>query len=61
MMAYYKVDIFIISLQWNLFSPWYGWTVAHFVLNNNHSLARQIRVHTIILLGKKHSIYVQKM
>jgi len=25
-------------IECNLFSPWYGWKIAHLVLNNNHSL-----------------------
>ena len=37
------MDIIIISFECNLFSPWYGWKIAHLALNNNHSL-------TIILL-----------
>ena len=32
----YKVDI--ISLNVNLFSPWYIWKIAHLVLNNNQKL-----------------------
>jgi hypothetical protein len=31
-------DIIIISSKCNLFSPWYGWKIAHLALNNNHSL-----------------------
>jgi hypothetical protein len=34
----YKVDLIIISLKINLFSPWYSWKIAELVLNNNHSL-----------------------
>ena len=30
--------MFIISLNINLFSPWYSWKIAQLVLNNNHSL-----------------------
>jgi hypothetical protein len=26
------------SSKCNLFSTWYGWKIAHFMLNNNHSL-----------------------
>ena len=36
-LVYYKVDI-IISSKCNMFSPWYGWKIAHLALNNNHSL-----------------------
>ena len=30
--------IIIISLRFNLFSPWYNWKMTRLVLNNNHSL-----------------------
>jgi hypothetical protein len=33
------VDLIIISLKINLFSPWYSWNIAKLALNNNHSLA----------------------
>ena len=36
--AQYKVDLIIISLKINLFSPWYNWKIAELALNNNHSL-----------------------
>ena len=31
-------------IKCNLFSPWYGWKIAHLVLNNNHSLTLLFRV-----------------
>ena len=36
----YKVDLIIISLKINLFSPWYtcSWKIAELALYNNHSL-----------------------
>jgi hypothetical protein len=34
----YKVDLIIISLKINLFSPWYSWKIAELALSNNHSL-----------------------
>ena len=37
LLIYYKTDI-IISSKCNMFSPWYGWKIAHLALNNNHSL-----------------------
>jgi hypothetical protein len=33
-----KADLIIISLQINLFSPWYIWKIAELALNNNRSL-----------------------
>ena len=45
----YKTDIIISSI---LFSPWYGWKIAHVVLNNNHSFhscqINQILWHFVI-------------
>jgi hypothetical protein len=37
MLVWYKVDLIIISLKINLFSPWYSWKIAELALNNNHS------------------------
>ena len=34
------VDLIIITLNINLFSPWYSWKIAELVLNNNPSLAQ---------------------
>jgi hypothetical protein len=34
----YKMDLIIISLKINLFSPWYSWKISELALNNNHSL-----------------------
>jgi hypothetical protein len=31
------MDLIIISLKINLFSPWYSWKIAELALNNNHS------------------------
>jgi len=33
-----KEELIIISLQINLFSPWYRWTIAELVLSTNNSL-----------------------
>ena len=33
-----KIIIIIITLKCNLFSSLHSWKIAHFVLNNNHSL-----------------------
>ena len=41
MLVWYKVDIIIISLKINLFSPWYSWKIAELALNNNHSLCQR--------------------
>ena len=38
MLVYYKADPIIISLQINLYSPWYSWKIAELALNNNYSL-----------------------
>ena len=38
MLVYYKVDPIIISLQINLYSPWYSWKIAELAINNNYSL-----------------------
>ena len=38
MLVYYKADLIIISLQINLYSPWYSWKIAELALNNNYSL-----------------------
>jgi hypothetical protein len=38
MLVYYKADPIIISLQINLYSPWYSWKTAELALNNNYSL-----------------------
>ena len=38
MLVWYKVDLIIISLKINLFSPWYSWKIDELALNNNHSL-----------------------
>jgi hypothetical protein len=37
-LVYYKVNLIIISLKINLFSPCYSWKIAELALNNNHSL-----------------------
>jgi hypothetical protein len=37
-----KVDLIIISLKINLFSPWYSWKIAELALNNNHSLTQNV-------------------
>ena len=37
-LVYYKVNLIIISLKVNLFSPCYSWKIAELALNNNHSL-----------------------
>jgi hypothetical protein len=37
-LVWYKVDIIIIALKINLFSPWYSWNIAELTLNNNPSL-----------------------
>ena len=34
----FSVDLTIISLEINLFSPWYSWKIADLALNNNHSI-----------------------
>ena len=36
-LVFNKIDI-IISLKFNLLSPWQSWKIAYLVLNNNHSL-----------------------
>jgi hypothetical protein len=33
-----KEELIIISLQINLFSPWYRWKIAELVLSTNNSL-----------------------
>ena len=33
-----KAALIILSLNINLFSPWYSWQIAELALNNNHSL-----------------------
>jgi hypothetical protein len=33
-----KEELIIISLQINLFSPWYSWNIAELVLSTNNSL-----------------------
>jgi hypothetical protein len=33
-----QINIFIITLKINLFSPWYSWKIDELALNNNHSL-----------------------
>jgi hypothetical protein len=43
MLVYCKVDFIIISLQINLFSPWYSWKIAEMALNNNHPLTPKIQ------------------
>ena len=41
MLVYYKANfIIIISLECNLFSPWYSGKLAHLALNSNHSLTQ---------------------
>ena len=40
LLVWYKVDIIIIPLKINLFSPWYSWKIAALALNNNHSLTQ---------------------
>ena len=41
MLGWYKASIFIISLKYNMFSPWYNykgtWKFAHLASNNDHS------------------------
>jgi hypothetical protein len=37
-LVWYKVDLIIMSLNINLFLPWYSWKIAELALNNNHSL-----------------------
>jgi hypothetical protein len=36
-----KADLIIISLQINLFSPWYSWKIVELALNNNYSIKPQ--------------------
>jgi len=31
-------------IKYNVFSPWYSWTITHLALNNNHSLLL-VKVH----------------
>ena len=38
LVVYYKADLVIISLQINLFSPWYSWKIAELALNNKYLL-----------------------
>jgi hypothetical protein len=33
-------------IEYNLFSPWYSWKIAHLALNNNHSLTYSSKVPT---------------
>ena len=42
MLVLYKVDLIIISLKINLFSPWYSWKIVELTLNNNHSLTHSL-------------------
>jgi hypothetical protein len=44
----YKVDLIIISLKINLFSPWYSWKIAELALNNNHSLVVVEAIHITV-------------
>ena len=37
-LAWYKVDLIIISLKINLFSSWYSWKIARLPLSSKHSL-----------------------
>jgi hypothetical protein len=32
------INLFLFLLNSNMFSPWYSWTIAIFVVNNDHSL-----------------------
>jgi hypothetical protein len=46
-LVYYKVDLIIISLKINLFSPWYIvyiWKIVELALNNNQSIQFQCSV-----------------
>jgi hypothetical protein len=42
MFSLYKLDLVIISLKINLFSPWYSWQIAELVINNNHALTHSL-------------------
>ena len=40
----YKVGLIVISLKFNVFSPWYIWQIDELALNNNnHSLPRKVK------------------
>ena len=43
------MDLIIISLKINLFSPWYSWKIAELALNNNHSLTSIWRLPTFFI------------
>ena len=45
-----KVDLIIISLKINLFSPWYSWKIAEFALSNNHSLIVNLHFSSLLNL-----------
>ena len=38
-----KVNLIIISLKINLFSPWYSWKISELALSNNYSLILPLR------------------
>ena len=38
MLVEYKAGLNIISLEINMFSPWYSWKIAELALSNNHTL-----------------------
>ena len=38
------MDLIIISLKTNLFSPWYSWKIAELALNNNNHSYKRVRI-----------------
>jgi hypothetical protein len=55
------MDLIIISLKINLFSPWYRWNIAELTLNNDHSLTVWTSIQAsnpkkiLLLLAKMYS------
>jgi hypothetical protein len=47
----YKTDIIILSLIFNVFSPWYSWQIAELALNNNHPLTHSLFSIWLVISG----------
>ena len=49
-LVYYKANLIMISLNINLFSPWYSWNFSELALNNNHSLTYVITFRSACII-----------
>ena len=51
-LVYNKTDIIIISLNINLFLPWYRWKTTELALSNNYALTKHIWLQSLRKMTK---------